>query len=234
MEMSMQPVATRRVRRAAKVQLLVHVGLPHPARRSVTAQTEFVPKVRKATVATQFPTPSEVAKQRHEEDQRQRQQRDQAREQAMAEMRPVLEQASAARRDALRSLALAQDLRDANHASYEKASLEAVGAAADRADAARDRAEAEALRVSLTAARHTIRAETARADRATAMEAMLLKEIESIDKNELNECHDAMEGFMVMCTLMSAAAVHEGTARELCTHVALSAVSTSMHGLCEL
>jgi hypothetical protein len=30
------------------------------------------------------------------------------------------------------------------------------------------------------------------------MEAMLLKEIESIDKNELNECHNATEGFMVM------------------------------------
>jgi len=67
----------------------------------------------------------------------------------MAEMRPVLEQASAARRDALRSLALAQDLRNANHASYEKASLEAVGAAADRADAAKDRAKAEALRAKL-------------------------------------------------------------------------------------
>ena len=42
------------------------------------------------------------------------------------------------------------------------------------------------------------RAETTRADRATAMEAMLLKEIESIDKNAINECHNAMEGFMVM------------------------------------
>jgi hypothetical protein len=30
------------------------------------------------------------------------------------------------------------------------------------------------------------------------MEAMLLKEIESIDKNAINECHNAMEGFMVM------------------------------------
>jgi hypothetical protein len=48
MGLSMQPVATRRVRRAgAKVQLLVHVGLPHPARRSVTAQTESVPKSEK-------------------------------------------------------------------------------------------------------------------------------------------------------------------------------------------
>ncbi len=44
MELSMQRVATRRVRRR-KVQLHVHVGLPQPARRSVTAQTQSVPKV---------------------------------------------------------------------------------------------------------------------------------------------------------------------------------------------
>lgn len=198
MELSMQPVATRRVRRAAKVQLLVHVGLPHPARRSVTAQTESVPKVRVATATTQVPTRSEAAKQQREEDQHQREQREQAREQAMAEMRPVLEQASAARRDAQRSLAAAQDLRNANHASYEKASLEAVGAAADRAEAARDRVEAEALRAKLTEAEDNVRMEAARADRATAKAAMLLKEIESIDVNELNECHNAMEGFWQM------------------------------------
>ena len=34
--------------------------------------------------------------------------------------------------------------------------------------------------------------------RATAKAAMLLKEIESIDVNELNECHNAMEGFWQM------------------------------------
>ena len=101
-------------------------------------------------------------------------------------MRPVLEQASAARRGAARSLAAAQDLRNANHASHEKAALEAAGVAADRADAAKDRAEAEALRA-------TARAEAARADRATAKEAMLLREIDSIDMNDLHECHKALQ-----------------------------------------
>ena len=43
------------------------------------------------------------------------------------------------------------------------------------------------------------------------MEAMLLKENESIDKNELNECHDAMEEFMVMYSDECGSSVHEGT-----------------------
>ena len=73
-----------------------------------------------------------------------------------------------------------------------------MGAAADRAEAARDRVEAEALRAKLTEAEDNVRMEAARADRATAKAAMLLKEIESIDVNELNECHNAMEGFWQM------------------------------------
>jgi hypothetical protein len=173
-------------RRAAKVMLHVHVGLPRAAQRSVTAQTEAAPKLKVATVGMQFPTPSEAANRQREEDERQQLQREQGRQQAMADIRPVLEQASAARRAAARSLAAAQDIRNANHASHEKAALEAAGTAADRADAAKDRAEAEALRA-------TARAEAARADRATATEAMLLREIYSIDMNDLHECHKALQ-----------------------------------------
>ena len=145
-ELRAMELKARRARRpAAKVKLHVHVGLPRAAQRSVRAQTEAAPHVKVATVETQFPTPSEAVKQQREQDERQRLLIEQARQQAMAEMRPVLEQASAARRAAARSLAAAQDLRNANHASHEKAALEAAGAAADRADAAKDRAEAEAL-----------------------------------------------------------------------------------------
>ena len=71
-------------------------------------------------------------------------------------MRPVLEAASAARRDASRRLVEAQELRNSTHAGLERAAAEASAAAADRADAAKDRVKAEALRAKLIDMEDTI------------------------------------------------------------------------------
>ena len=150
-----QPIIVRRTRpRASCVKLHVHVGRPQLACRSQSTQTETKAVAAVAAVATQIPTRSELAQRQCEEEQCQQQ----LKEQMVADMRPVLEAASAARRDASRRLVEAQELRNSTHAGFERAAAEASAAAADRAGAAKDRVKAEALRAKLIDMEDTIEA----------------------------------------------------------------------------
>ena len=148
-----QPIIVRRTRpRASCVKLHVHVGRPQLACRSQSTQTETKAVAAVAAVATQIPTRSELAQRQCEEEQCQQQ----LKKQMVADMRPVLEAASAARRDASRRLVEAQELRNSTHAGFERAAAEASAAAADRADAAKDRVKGEALRAKLIDMEDTI------------------------------------------------------------------------------